>query len=377
MNKPVSFLNRLALSPAGVTLFVSLIYLGVVLFRAGGDPLEFARIGTRFSQGDPAGTEGYDGQFVYYIALDLDPARVSEHLDLPAYRYQRILLPVLARTLSFGSEELLPWILPAIGLLAHTIAVLLLTDLMESWRVNRWYALVYALWPGILLALRLDLPEPLAFGLVIATIWSNEKGRSFAASICFGLALFAKETTLPFIGAYLISFLFQKRWANAIALTLIAFVPFAFFRFWLLQQFGETGFSLGGVEASPPEVIPFMGLWRIGQFDQIYFLALLIAYLPSIIVPTVWALWSSVKRLAAKDVDPVILALLANAAILPFMPLPLFISTGGTVRLATGLVLAALLFVARFNLARPLKYIPLWLAMNAVLLQEFFGPNLP
>lgn len=373
MRKADSFLHRLALSPVSVTLLVSLIYLGVVLFRAGGDPLEFARIGTRFSQGDPAGTEGYDGQFVYYIALDPDPAMVSQHLDVPSYRYQRVLLPILARILSFGSADFLPWVLPVITLTAHLIGVWLLSDVLEQWGVRRWYSLVYGLWPGVLLALRLDLAEPLAFGLVIAAIWFHERTQFLAASVCFGLALFAKETTLLFVGAYLLSFIFQKRWYNATVITLIAILPFTFFRLWLLQQFGQSGFSLGGSEASPAEIIPFMGLFRIGLYNQLYFLGLLIAYLPSIIVPTAWALWSTVKRLAARDLDAVVFALAANAVILPFMPLPLFISTGGTVRLATGLVLATLLFESRYKLHRPLKYIPLWLAMNAVVLEEFFG----
>ena len=49
--------------PALTTTVALLILAGLVIIRTGGDPLALARLGTRYSHGDPAGTEGYDGQF--------------------------------------------------------------------------------------------------------------------------------------------------------------------------------------------------------------------------------------------------------------------------------------------------------------------------
>ena len=43
-----------------VTLVAAILLVGATIARAGGDPLALARIGTRFSDLDPAGTEGYD-----------------------------------------------------------------------------------------------------------------------------------------------------------------------------------------------------------------------------------------------------------------------------------------------------------------------------
>lgn len=60
-----------AIAPAFVTALAMLALVGIVISRAGGDPLALAQLGTQFSQGDPQGTEGYDGQFVYYLAEDL------------------------------------------------------------------------------------------------------------------------------------------------------------------------------------------------------------------------------------------------------------------------------------------------------------------
>ena len=46
------------------------------------------------------------------------------------------------------------------------------TRLVENWLavhgINRWYALSYGLWAGLVAAVRLDLAEPLCFALVAA-----------------------------------------------------------------------------------------------------------------------------------------------------------------------------------------------------------------
>lgn len=85
---------------AFLTITTALIIVLGVILRAGGDPLSLAQLGSRYNNGVQGGTEGYDGQFVYYIAQNLDPLEVQAKLDVPAYRYQRILLPILARFLS-------------------------------------------------------------------------------------------------------------------------------------------------------------------------------------------------------------------------------------------------------------------------------------
>src|SRR4051812_38862879 len=43
---------------------------------------------------------GYDGQFAYFLALDFRNARA--YMDMPGYRYARILYPLTARLLAAG-----------------------------------------------------------------------------------------------------------------------------------------------------------------------------------------------------------------------------------------------------------------------------------
>lgn len=368
-----SALTQFALSPVGAVLVLALIYLGVVLFSAGGDPLEFAQIGTYFSEGNAAGTEGYDGQFIYYIARDPNPATVAAHLDVPAYRYQRILLPVLARLFSFGQLNWLPWVIPFIGLSAHLWAVFLLGKLFETWGINRWYVLSYGLWVGLLLGLRLDLPEPVAFSLVITAIWLEHKKRIPWAWLCYALAMFAKETTIFFVAAQGFIYLVNRRWRDAAGLTLVAGLPFVLFHVWLLSTFGSLGFGLGGAGAAGLELIPFMGLWKVYAFDSVHFFALLAIDIPLFLLPALWGAYAAVKRWLTGHRDFVAAALFLNVAIYPFLPESLYIEPLGTLRLASGLVLALLLFAARFRIQRALNYSFFWLLLNALLIRQMLG----
>ncbi len=84
-----------------ITLAAALFVLWAIL-RANGDPLALARLGTQFSQDDPNGTEGYDGQFIYYIARDPAPERVGKipgcaGLSLPAHPVAAAGATLLAR----------------------------------------------------------------------------------------------------------------------------------------------------------------------------------------------------------------------------------------------------------------------------------------
>src|SRR5512135_2549533 len=115
-DKPRSIILHGWLTPTSVVIIVCLLYVMGVLIRSGGDPLAFVLLGTRFSQGNPQGSEGYDGQFAYQIALR--PLEAAPYLDVPAYRYQRILNPLSARLLAFGRPELIPWALIAVNVAA-------------------------------------------------------------------------------------------------------------------------------------------------------------------------------------------------------------------------------------------------------------------
>ncbi len=259
---PTAPSTRIALfRPWSVTLAFYLLYLGLILALHGGDPLAFAKIG----QGP---NQGYDGQFTYFIAADPSPASVVYQIqtvraDVPAYRYQRILLPLLARLLGLGQPALIAWTIPLINLIAQVLGVALLERLLLQLNVSRWYALVYGLYPGLAVAVRADLTEPLAYTLVIVAYFLFWRERYWLSALCFGLALLGKETTVFFLGAQLLYTFFNKQWRYGIQLMTLAIAPFAIWQLVLRALFGSFGLGSGGYLGTPFEIIPFNGVWQI------------------------------------------------------------------------------------------------------------------
>lgn len=353
--------------PALLTLLVMSLLVAAVIIIEGEGPLALARLGTRYSLGDPAGTEGYDGQFVYYIARNPDPQAVRPFLDVPAYRYQRILLPMLGWVLSFGVETWLPWVLVTLGVLSQAAGVWGVARLFEAWGTSVWYALVYGLYAGFSLAVRLDLPEPLAYGLVAWGLYAHLRNKTWLSALLMGLALLAKETVVFFPLALLADHLWNRRWRPAALLAGIALLPYALFQVWLWATFGQPGIGSGGAMATPFEAIPFWGLLQVGRYSQVYLLMMLVVFGPAILLPTLWGLWVATRKLLAGDGNFVVFGLLANALVMAFLPFSTYRETGGLLRFSCGLALAVLLFAACYKQQRVLNYSVFWLALNAFL----------
>jgi len=85
-------------------------------------------------------------QSFYRYGSKTDSVRTK--LDVPAYRYQRIVLPLLAHWIAFGDPKIIPWaiiLLPLLGQLMGTIFVYLI---MKFYNVPTIYTLVYGLGAG-------------------------------------------------------------------------------------------------------------------------------------------------------------------------------------------------------------------------------------
>jgi hypothetical protein len=355
--------------PALVTLGLMTVMVAVIVLINNGDPLALARLGTRYSLGDPSGTEGYDGQFAYYIAMNPDPKSVAIHLDVPAYRYQRILYPLLARILTLGKTNVIPWVFPLIGILAQFFGTWVLASMLISWMVNPWYALIYSLWVGFSLAIRLDLPETLAFALVILAIFAIIHERIFLGCLALVAAVFSKEVTLPFVGAILLGFMLKRNWKAALIVCLVVLLPYSLFQFWLFSFFGAFGIGSGGAMATSFEVIPLMGLFRIWQFSPLYTLMMLLVFLPCTIAPAIWGLIFALRRIVSNQDTMILLVAILNSAMIFFLPFSTFRETGGLLRISCGLILAILLLAAKFRVKRVLNYGFLLIAYNAFLLK--------
>ena len=357
------------LSPTLVVGLVLAAYLGAVLIRAQGNPLSFARLGDGFVNGAPVGEQGYDGQFAYWIARDPRPAAAAPHLDVPAYRYQRLLYPLLAWALAGGQAALVPWTLVLLNVAAQLAGTWLVERWLAAHGVSRWFALTYGLWAGLVLAVRLDLTEPLAYALAAAALLALQRQRLGWSAVWLGLALFAKETTLAVWLGLAAWALLNRHW-RALGLLVAAALPFAAFQGLLLRWFGVIGLASGGYLATPFEWLPYMGLWRVAGVSVPAFVLLAVILGPLIVLPSAWGAITAAWRVAQRDWSPVVWVLGANAALVVFAPFSTFREPVGLIRLATGLVLATVLFGAQVGARRVLNYSLFWLAALALAIRD-------
>ncbi len=338
------------------------------LAQAGWDPIALVEIGTRYSEGLEDGTEGYDGQFAYYIAMEPDPATVEPKLDVPAYRYQRILYPILARISAFAQDEWIPWTLIAIALISQVVATFILTRYLIEHQIPTRYALIYGLWVGLIVGVATDLFEPLTFACIVGAYYARYRNRRTLSYALFTLALFTKETALIFWGAAVVADWIEGRRGKDFFQGLVPGVMYGLWQIWLWITFGSFGLTSGGAMATPFEWIPYMGFIRIGG-DSIEVLILFaLIFIPAVIIPSLWGIFSSGSAiLKEREINIHVLALLFTALAIAFLPFSTFREPLALLRMATGLVLAVILFSIDRGLRRPLNYGMFWIFLLVVI----------
>jgi hypothetical protein len=373
--------RRDVLGPAAlVGGFYALLLIGL-LGIAHHDPRDFIEIGTRFIdrgqqsaviQVDPGYHRtllkpGYDGQFNYYIALDLVNARY--YVDAPSYRYGRILYPLLGRILALGQPGLIPWAFIAINWLAITGGTLAVAARLKAADFSGWPAIVFGLAPGMDITLRRDLADALAYALVALAIYlfyrrpsagphpdpppqagegkrEPTKGREdpprwegnrlYWSGIVFALAVLTRETTavfaVTFAAAAAISFPPPLRGRVRVGglYLAIALGPFILYKVALTFWLGGSGVG------NPFEPIPFLGLADFWPWGRIQIAEVITVVIPCLIAAglAAWALWR--RQRSAETI-----ALLINVILfVVFLTHFSYVDFAATSRIILGVVLA-------------------------------------
>ncbi len=309
--------------PAVMAVIVGLGFAVWRLAQADWDPVALAEVGTRFSEADPQGSEGYDGQFSYYIAMDPDPTQIGPFLDNAPYRYQRIGYPLLARALAFGQPDLIPWALLLVNVVAHGLGTFAFTTLVTRFGKPNRYALIYGLWVGLIAAVGLDMPEPMAFMLAIGSIVFYYQDRVFLAALLMTAAVLTREALLPFMAAMLLTSLW-KRDRTGSAWFLIGLLAFSAWQVWLKLTFGDFGLGTGGAGDSGMEWIPFMGLFRIAEESLEVLGVYVLIFGPSVMLPAIWGVFSVIGEARQGRVGLDGWLLLLNSAAVIFFPYSTF-----------------------------------------------------
>jgi len=358
--------------PWTVILGFSLMYVAVTLAIHQWDPMSFVNIGGKFDPRISNPSYGYDGQFAYQIAKD--PGSGWKYMDVPAYRYQRILYPILARIFSLGRPHLIPWILILINLISIVSGTILMELILLRYQVSRWYALVYGLFIGMLMSLRLDLTEPLAYLLVLAALLTFLNHRFWLSAVCFALAALTRETTLLFAAACTISLVMRSHIRLAIGWGFLAGLPFLAWQIVLKLWLGSWGIGSGGALATPFEILPFHGWWGMAFINQDAFWMMSLLLFPMAILPAIVSIGVGVIALVRDKSSLSAWALFLNAAIFVFLPSSNILDPLGLSRVTIGLIVAILYYGGEQRSFRALRYACLWIFCLVFLFKDSFLP---
>jgi hypothetical protein len=217
---------------------------------------------------------------------------------------------------------------------------------------------------------RLDLTEPLAYGLVQGGLWFWARNRRALAAGLLASAALAKETALIAVAGVLLHLALERRWGHGLALGAGVGLPFALWQGFLWYWLGAPGLGSGGAMATPFEALPFMGLLRVAAISLPAFLLLATVEGPLFVLPSVWGAVTSGRELLRGRRHPWVANLALQAVVLPFLPFSTWREPLAMARLATGLVAATLLYGALRRSRRVLSYSLLWLATLALLINE-------
>jgi hypothetical protein len=356
--------------PSAVVLATYILYVGLVLFLHNYDPTVFIHIGSIFTDrvssvarlvhnigfGPPFWKAGFDGQFYYYIALD--PLSAWQLLDTTA-RYQRILYPIIVRSLSLGYLPSIPLLMIIVNLASIFAGTELLVRLLKWFQLNPWYSLGYGFHIAQLLCLSRDLSEPLMYAFVMGAIYYAETRGSFrVAGILFSLALFTKEPAILFIAAYALGLLLRSKGGGstrrAALLVAISVLPYAAYQLTLLYRFGQVAFfGVGNLQTS--NLIPFFGVFQAPRTPvELIFISILI------VIPATLSLAIFFRSVVRGNIDPLQVAMLLNALFLAFLPPPSYVDVFTYGRVSLGLAAAWMAHACVSQNKRMLAFSILW-----------------
>jgi len=361
-------------SPWVVAAIVALFYSLLTLPGLASNPYQFVNIGRQYHTKGTSSSAikharpiddriGYDGQFYYFLAVD--PKHGRDYMDAPGIIYSRIGYPMTARALSGGNASLIPYMMVLVNILATVGGTLAIAFFLKRRGMPPAFALLYGLFPGLVLAVLRDLTEPLAFGLAAAGLLAfnpRSKLRLLASASLFGCAMLTRETVALFPAILALGLLLgagtASRWrerfgwgnlVRAIAFAELAFAPLLVWRHLLAtvvlphtttqESFagGEHHVVGGKIGAALAGLVPFHAIaaqwpWAGGDVTNLF----------TVVLPAlIWAAIAVALLRRKLTLEPWFV--LANVAVfVVFLPTPIGVDYGSLGRASIGVVLAAL-----------------------------------
>lgn len=307
---------------------------------------------------------GYDGQ--WYHAIAVDPAGAHSRLDMPNYRYQRIVYPMLARLLALGKPEIIPWTMLLLNLLGAAWTVYILARTFVHRGLFPGLALIYVFFLGTLLVVRMDLLEVLAVALGLSGWWLFGHRRHLNL-VLFALAGLTKEIALVFPLALAAHLFIHRDWKRGL---LVAGSSLAAYALWYVALGAWFGFETQDLLKHSPEWLPFSGL-RFLQDTA----SLLVVWLWVALPALAGLLWLAVRQIRAKVLGWNADLMLLLVSVLAVTTLPRYTWEDPLAMLrAACVMLVALMLAWSHSSPRSLKYLAAWMTPSVLLI--FIMPGL-
>jgi hypothetical protein len=365
------------ISPWAVAAIVAAFYMLLVTPGLVGNPYQFVNIGRQFLHKSTSSATidqharpinhkiGYDGQFYFFLAAD--PAHGKDYMDNSGVIYSRIGYPATVRALSGGNVVLIPYVMVLINVLAAVGGTLAVAFFLRRNGLSPALALVYGLYPGLVMSVLRDLTEPLAFALAAGALVmfdARSKWRLLGSGALFGLAMLTRETVALFPAILTLALLvgignasewrIRLRWGNvarSIAFAELAFAPLLIWRHILAtilphaatqEAFVGGEHHVAGVGGAAGSLltalVPFHAFAKQWPWTGDDVTDLLIVFLPAL-------LWAGIAIvLLRRKVTLPPLFVLANVAIFViFLPTPIAVDYASLSRASIGILLAVFL----------------------------------
>ncbi len=197
---------------------------------------------------------GYDGQYYYYAARD--PFMQEGYFTNP-YRRQRVLYPLLSNILALGSPERLAYSMYAVNLLSLGLGMFFFIRLLKRYDAHPYLSLFYGLSAPSIMAMLYDVPSPLSFFLIIASVYYYADRKLLASSAFMALAFLTREDSIMVFVPLLIWDLQKERSLRRAITLALSLLPFFLWQFFVTLKEGAMPAS-GSTDAV--RFIPFAGI---------------------------------------------------------------------------------------------------------------------
>ena len=253
-------------------------------------------------------SKGYDGQFFYRLALDpftTEPTDFGIRLDLPGYRQQRILYPLIVWVLAGGgTAALVPGLLIAVNWMGLAAIGWLSGALARSAGRNPSWGLLLAFYPGFVLTLSRDLSEIATAALLLWGLLLLRHSREIPAVIILSVAVICRETTLLLPAATAAALILAPRGDHSAPrlrglLFLIPLLVYAGWQVFLCERWGTLPVqrATGGVGIPFSGLLQFVKVYWPPQDDHQWLLVREAGFLFVVAAVTGWSLWRGKSEL--------------------------------------------------------------------------------